>query len=579
MIHRYLSKHGFMAVLLLLTMWPTILHAQESIRLQYASNIDRGYGDADAVVTPYTIFTPTEVAVYAGAQITSVRIGLKAKATGVYLYIKQNPADATPLYKQKVGDLTAGWNEIELDTPFDVNGTDTISIGYKASFRQAEGAGYDKQTSECGNIIYNNARTRWDYIQGSFCIQAILTGDALPTDELAFVALHDATKAIGSETTQMTAVVENRGVNLIESYTVEVSVDEKEPFCYTFETALMSNERDTVSLELSSPGIGQHKVYAHIADVNGRTDSYEADNHREATLFEGDPSMIRRVVAEEATGEWCAWCPRGLVGMEMMKQEHPADFIAISVHGDDELAIDAYQPFLNTIEVFPSCKADRRLTGDPYEDIRRLFSEEVEATNHYGYTLTATLSTDGMVHTESRLQVDKELLQQNLNVAIVVTEDGVKGLYQMNAYNGWSEPMGGWESQPSVVSPVYFDDVARGIFPKYEGEKMIQGTLEPDKTYQHDIDFTLPDNVTDSKRIHIVGLLLDSTTGYIVNAMSTTPSIASRLEDVTDLSGSIVEAFDLLGHRLETSHDASPQQQKALRIVRDAQGQYRKVLY
>lgn len=575
---RSIYMHGLWAVLVWLTGWQSATFAQESVSLQYATSIDRGYGDADAVVTPYTVFTPRELAVYAGAQITSIRIGLKAKASGVYLYIKQNAADATPQYKQKVGDLAAGWNEVVLETPFDVNGTDTICIGYKASFRQAEGAGYDKQPSEWGNLVYNNARTRWDNIQGSFCIQAILTGDALPTDELALVALHDANKVVGSQTTPMTAVVENRGVNQIDSYTLEVTIDEGEPYSLAFEASLLPSHRDTVSLDLTSPGIGSHTVCVTIASVNGRADSYEADNSREATLFEGDPSMMRRVVVEEATGEWCAWCPRGLVGMEMMKQEHPADFIAISVHGDDEFMVDSYRPFLNTIEMFPSCKADRRKAGDPYEDIRRLYSEEVEAQNHIGYTLTAALDADGLLHTVSLLQVDKELSQQNLNVAIVVTEDGVKGLYQMNAYSEWPEEMGGWESQPSVVSPVYFDDVARGIFPQYEGVKMVQGTLAPGETYSLDIDFALPDNVTDSSRIHVIGLLLDDTTGYILNAMSTVPSQVSRLDEIITQHGPDVQIYDLQGHRLNVAQQGA-RQQKALRIVKDAQGQCRKVLF
>ncbi len=112
-----------------------------------------------------------------------------------------------------------------------------------------------------------------------------------------------------------------------------------------------------------------------------------------------------------------------------------------------------------------------------------------------------------------------------------------------------------------------------------EGVKMVQGTLAPGETYSLDIDFALPDNVTDSSRIHVIGILLDDTTGYILNAMSTVPSQASRLDEIIAQHGPDVQIYDLQGHRLNVAQQGARQQQKALRIVKDAQGQCRKVLF
>lgn len=536
----------------------TLLHlgltqAQDAVVLQYATSIDRGYGDANSVVTPYTTFTPQRLELYAGASITHVRIGLQAKASGVYIYFKRNATDATPLYRQKVGDLDEGWNDILLDTPFAITGSDTICIGYKASFRAAEGAGYDRHPSPEGSIVYNNARTRWDDIQGSFCIQAIIMGDNLPSDELALIHLQDATLPIGADSTLMTAIVENRGCNEVTTYQLQYHIEQCDLLCRHYATRLLPSQRDTVTITVPSQGIGSHQVFAHIASVNGNADSYAADDSAQAILFEPDPSMLRRVVIEEATGEWCGWCPRGLVGLEMMKQRHPHDFIAISVHGGDEFETDDYLPFLSNVEVFPSCSANRRYSGDPYEDIEQLFTREAMVQNHLSYTLTATIDESGIIHTHSQMLTDKELVSQHLNLAIVVTEDQVLGAYQNNSYAGSSVPMGGWESLPSIVYPVYYDDVARGIFPDYSGQHFLSGNIIPGTTYVQDIDFRMPASVANPDNTHIIGLLLDATTGFVLNAFSATLSAASSLDAITAPPSISTTAYDLLGRPVKSS--------------------------
>ncbi len=523
-----------------------------TVTLQYATSIDRGYGEPDAVVTPYTVFPSELLAPYAGAELTSIRVGLMSKAANVYLYIKQNAADANPLYRQKVGDLAVGWNEIVLDQPFPITGTDTLCLGYKANFRSAEGAGYDRTPSEWGSIVYNNALTRWDHISGSFCIQACLTGNALPTDELAFISLHDATVLPGQDLTPMTAVLENRGCNVITQYQLSYSVDEEEPWVYAYFSAqLQPSQRDTVQFLVPRPGIGTHQVQAEIVSVNGGEDAYAANNHATGILFEPDPSMIRRIVVEEATGEWCGWCPRGLVGLEMMKERHPQDFIAISVHGGDELEIPEYGEFLAQADIFPTCAANRHAWGDPYNDIERLFTAEAGTANHYLYTLSATMDESHQLHTSSLLRVDQSLPVQRLNVAIVVTEDHVEGLYQLNSYAGSDMPMAGWESLPSIVAPVYYDDVARGIYPGYSGTELIHDLLEPGVDYTLALDFPLPASVTDVNRIHVIGLLLDATTGFILNAFSVQPEPVSHLPVLQDTPSDVAPRYyDLMGRQV-----------------------------
>ena len=40
----------------------------------------------------------------------------------------------------------------------------------------------------------------------------------------------------------------------------------------------------------------------------------------------------RKVVVEELTGTACGWCPRGLVGMKMLRDLYGDRFIGVAVH-------------------------------------------------------------------------------------------------------------------------------------------------------------------------------------------------------------------------------------------------------
>lgn len=75
------------------------------VELRYAESMDSGWGDANAVVTPYVTFPEIAVAPYSGNSITAVGIGLMKAASNCYVYIKKNPEDAKYIYRQKLGDL------------------------------------------------------------------------------------------------------------------------------------------------------------------------------------------------------------------------------------------------------------------------------------------------------------------------------------------------------------------------------------------------------------------------------------------------------------------------------------------
>lgn len=70
------------------------------------------------------------------------------------------------------------------------------------------------------------------------------------------------------------------------------------------------------------------------------------------------------MLAEEATGTWCTWCPRGAVFMAKMKEDYPDDFIGIAVHNQDPMTLTSYNTGLTNLpgfSGFPSVVVRRQI--------------------------------------------------------------------------------------------------------------------------------------------------------------------------------------------------------------------------
>ncbi len=215
-----------------------------------------------------------------------------------------------------------------------------------------------------------------------------------------------------------------------------------------------------------------------------------------------------QVVIEEGTGEWCKWCVRGIVAMEKLGREHPDNFIPIAIHYNDEFAMPDYitDAMFNG---FPVCNVNRMYMGmDVSPDLFDVFYGEVTKQNAKGtIQLTAALDGGGDViattHTTFGAEVDK-----NINVAIVLTEDNLVGIYQANAYaGGYNGEMGGWENLPDRVQYPVFNHVAREIYPTYDGQLLAEGAAEGAE-FNNTFTVPIPADVIDPRNLVANALLL-----------------------------------------------------------------------
>lgn len=510
--------------------------------LRYGDEPVKGWGEASSVVTPYVSFPSEFTAPYVGNAITSVKIAVMEEGTNCYLYIKNKPDDQQYIYRQKLESLKPGWNEITLDTPFSIPDKESIAIGYKASFAEAGGVGISDDKFPDADKVYYNSQNRWTSTDGAICIQAVVSGDNMPLNEMLISSLKEDSDEVSSSHAYI-GYVRNVGNNYIDTYTLTVKLDDEE--VQTIEgTALAINEEGVFSFEILCDVEGTHTVTVEISSVNGTNDYYAANNLASATFTNQGASLTRRIVCEEYTGTWCGFCPRGMVGLELMRQQYGDLFIPIAVHGGDPMEIEdeavSYQPYIDSCTGAPFCNVNRQYTGDPFADIKTMCDLAAKLTSHIGVEATCDWNEDmTAIDITTTYYSDIDIENPSFNIAYTVTESGITGYPQTNYYaGGRNGEMYGWEDKTDPTMDVTFNDVARAIIGGYAGMECRYEPMEAFTPYTHSYSIPLPENVTSLSQIKVIPQIIDATTGSILNATEVIPASAG-VEQVNLLAASV----------------------------------------
>lgn len=536
------------------------MNGRSQVIMRYGPNIDAGYGEAGAIFTPYVTFPASFTKPYAGNKITKVRIGMNGDAKNVTLYFRQNSHDTRPAYSQKIGTLSKGWTDIVLDTPYEIVEDEDIAIGYKATAVDGNAAGYSSESFANAIEVYSNNSNSWKSIAGSFCIQALVEGSKIPQNEMLIGNLASQTAGYEDTEATFTGIVRNVGANEVSSYSIAVTLDGSTYQTLDIQKSIGVNESDTFHVSIPATEVGTHALTLTIQSVNGVADAYEPNNTASATLTVRDKTFQRRVLCEEVTGTWCGWCPRGLVGLELMKQQHPETFIAVSIHWNDKLEIDEdedynYMSIYNRFDGAPNCIVDRKITGDPFYDISKLYNSEINTDATAALDLTASWNEDSTsISVNTSFFSAADIDAADWNMAFTLTEDSVTGYAQANYYaGGGSGEFYGWESKDSYTTDFAFNDLARGIFSNSNGDACHRGALKAMEKQSYTYTFSIPPTVENKKQLHVVGILLDTVTGFVINAAQAVPTndnpsgILSTSADFDSYAGCQYEVFNQAG--------------------------------
>ncbi len=283
----------------------------------------------------------------------------------------------------------------------------------------------------------------------------------------------------------------------------------------------------THSASFTIPDFDSHTIEVMLSNPNGGVDGLDINNS--GSFIVKGLSFIpdKKVFAEEATGTWCGWCPRGAVFMEYMADNYEDSFIGIAVHNDDPMAISVYddgQTSFPGFSGFPSVIFERDVIVDPLE-LEDYYNDYINRTSPVAIEVTiATLDVATReLSIEGEATFAAPFAQGEFSGAVILKEDGVtgtgSGYNQANYYSGGGAgTMGGYENLPDPVpaSQMVYDDVARDILPGYAGSPMPD--VAADDVLPVSMTYDFPNN-WDPRNMQVVIVGFDnSRDGLAVNA-------------------------------------------------------------
>lgn len=325
---------------------------------------------------------------------------------------------------------------------------------------------------------------------------------------------------------------------------------------------------------------GRFYPTVEVTTVNGAADGFNEDkgNTIQGRVISIAEPQEMKLVAEKATGTWCGWCPRGIVGMEYLEKTYGDQVIPVELHwadnfdpytvvnADGTVSIKDQATYSETFSYlsnfiasqsgagFPSMSLNRMMFLDPYYGTTNYTAPEEFGIKYDAEAVLNTPSEAALAVTSKQtgektldVQVDARFYVagpgEAYAIGLAIVEDGLNGA-QSNSYNqvtpaqynnayghAASAELSEWIGGPATVSQTY-KDVARKYYSLAGIEGSIEGWISGGgqvKTYKTQLE--LPDNLRNTENCHLIAMLYDGETGEIVQA------IKSKLEGSAGTEG------------------------------------------
>ena len=330
--------------------------------------------------------------------------------------------------------------------------------------------------------------------------------------------------ATGTNVT-IAGTVTNKGANTITSLDVtwdDGSGVQSETFAVNIPTNGTYNFSHGTQLSVASAIAYNLNV---CAAITGTVDGDPSNNCTTHTVSGQGFVPTRHVVIEEGTGTWCGWCPRGAVAMDALVNDATRpNFIGIAVHNGDPMTVSAYDAGAS-FSGFPGMNVNRKYLGEGVSTgaMEGFYDQASAEPTNAEIAVVATCDANGNISAEVTATFAATVTTEH-RLAAVLVENGItgttSGYNQANYYaGGGSGAMGGYESLPDPVpaAQMTYDHVGVALYGGYDGQANSITTPANANSSQ---SYTFTGSVGQSQawNLHVVGMLINSSTGEIMNA-------------------------------------------------------------
>ena len=578
-------------------MWWGYFNDADESNLPYSGHL--GYSSKCTIDAAIKI--PVTEELVSGGSIKAIRLWLGNEVNAISSAMRVWISTSLPTqgsiradYRKTVakGSLVKGLNEIELDSAFVINHRDiyvgyTISISKKAYPVMAYGD--DVPNSFFYRVSNGTNYGEWydfyGYSYGRLALQVLVENESFPTNCVAVNDFGETIMVLG-EKGSIPITIMNKGANEVKSIAYTITSDDGEPSEETQKTFSSFKGNATKTLDISFEAgeeLGTSKKVFTVTKVNDEPNTAFANSGTGFVITIKEKMAVTPVI-EEFTGTWCGWCPRGTVGMEKVHDAYGDKVVQIAAHYSDPMTISEYSSVINTYaDGFPESITDRQYAADPsFSSLKSVLNKAFDRMTTAAISLSAEWNDADqksvIFNTTTRFAFNG--YNENFAIAFVLTEDGMTGTgsdwAQQNYYSGSGEggDMAWWSSQGSAVTGVKYNHVAVAGWSVLNG---VNNSIDPniDVSVEHKYTYTgnISNNtvIQDKNNLKAIALLIDRSTGHIVNAAQSDIVFATAIKNVDGFSQAQEDVYDLSGRKLSTS-------QKGINIIRMTDGTVKKAL-
>lgn len=297
--------------------------------------------------------------------------------------------------------------------------------------------------------------------------------------------------------------------------------------------------------------IGTSTVTLTVTKVNG-VENANATKTATGTLYTVEREFVKRSVVEEGTGTDCGYCPRGHVAMHNMHNLYGDQFIGIALHQRSSTDPMYNNSYYLGFRSFPQCMINRS-NGfcDPYDEMPAVLKASLNEIALAEVTVAGTFADeDTKVNATASVE---SLVAGDYDIAFMLTADGLTGTttsWKQHNYFCKGHSGNPYKSKSSMPEDIQFLwDKGSSYYETYdnvliassfvnEKNKATLPTLVANGTVSSEYTLKMPTKVTLKKalkldQVYVVAMLLDKTSGKIINAGKARVTGSTGIEDVT----------------------------------------------
>ena len=290
-----------------------------------------------------TILTPEELAIFQGGKIVKFRVGLANATTISTVFVA--PVSSTG----SIGSLTtwscnknaAGWNEIELASPYEIDlaANQSLMIGF--DYRQT-GSNYPISAVNVGEIYptYLYYQNSWQDVglasYGNLSVQCVVESDFFPDYLITVSKLITNNYIKLGENIDFMFNTKNSGTAsdiAAGACTYDIFVDGE------LVTTMSNAEafgRDAITIQgtLASTGLasGKHNITVVVNSFNGEPVENPVSVSRDFIIYENSFDRQMHLI-EEFTSNSCTYCPLGASMLNILMNMRD-DIAMVAIHGN-----------------------------------------------------------------------------------------------------------------------------------------------------------------------------------------------------------------------------------------------------